>query len=132
MGSGGSCVLRPEERLSRTPDTMQNNGELSGQRHPGFAIPRSLGDRACPILQARGSFDPRQDHNGSLIQQSASERVAAPRYSATAIDFARSILSRREAEVRPYGSRPAEAPRILTRADIRECGQNANARHAHE
>src|ERR1700731_2711128 len=42
MESVGSCVLRPAERLSRTPDTMQDNGELSGQRHPCFAITRSL------------------------------------------------------------------------------------------
>ena len=121
-------MLRPAERLSRTPDTMQDNGELSGQRHPGFAIPRSLGDRACPILQARGSFDPRQDHNDSLIQQSASERVAAPRYLATAIDFARLILSRRE----PARLRIATGRSALDRADIRECGQNADARYAHE
>jgi hypothetical protein len=31
--------------------------------------------------------------------------VAAPRYSAAAIDLARLILSRREPEVHPYGSR---------------------------
>src|SRR2546430_9617675 len=104
MESGGACVLRPAERLPRTPDTMQNNGELSCQRHPCFAIPRSFGDCARPILQARGSFDPRQDHDSSLVQQSTSECVAVPRYPATAIDFARLILSRREPEVRAYGS----------------------------
>jgi hypothetical protein len=54
---------------------MQNNGELFGQRHPGFAIPRSLGDRACPILQARGSLQPRQDHtNGERLQYDVSTR----------------------------------------------------------
>ncbi len=76
------------------PDTMQDNGELSGQRHPCFAITRSLGGRARPILQARGSLDPRQDNDSGLAQQSTSERIAAPRYSATAIDLARLILSR--------------------------------------
>jgi hypothetical protein len=84
---------------------MQDNGELSSQRHPCFAITRSLGDRARPLLQARGSLDPRQDNDSGLVQQSTSERIAAPRYSATAIDLARLILSRREPEVHPYGSR---------------------------
>src|ERR1700730_16142838 len=104
MGSGGSCVLRPAERLARTPDTMQDNGELSSQRHPSFPITRSLGYRPRPILQARGSVDPRQDNDSGLVQQSTSERIAAPRYSATAIDLARLILSRREPEVRAYRS----------------------------
>src|ERR1700731_163178 len=106
MESGGACVLRPAERLSRTPDTMQDNGELSGQRHPCFAITRSLGDRARPILQARGSLDPRQDNDSGLVQQGTSERVSTPRYSATAIDFARLILSRLPATT-PSGSRRA-------------------------
>src|SRR5258705_1391289 len=104
MESVGSCVLRPAERLSQTPDTMQDNGELSSQRHPCFAITRSLGDRARPILQARGSVDPRQDNDSGLVQQSTCERVAAPRSSATAIDLARLILSRRESERRSYRS----------------------------
>ena len=75
---------------------MQDNGELSGHRHPRFAIARSPGDGVPPILQARGFLEPRQDHDSSLVQQSTSECVAAPRYSAAAIDFARLILSRRE------------------------------------
>src|ERR1700730_6071145 len=104
MESCGSCVLRPAERLARTPDTMQDNGELSSQRHPRFAIARPPGDGVPPILQARGFLEPRQDHDSSLVQQSTSECVAAPRYSATAIDLARLILSRREPEVRAYGS----------------------------
>src|ERR1700731_3536755 len=104
MESVDSCVLRPAERRSRTPDTMQDNGELSGQRHPCFAITRSLGDRPRPTLQARGSLDPRQDNDSGLVQQGTRERVSTPRYSATAIDFARLILSRREPEVRAYGS----------------------------
>src|SRR3982074_472072 len=104
MESGGFCVLRPAERLSRTPDTLQYNGELSGQRHPCFAITRSLGDRSRPILQARRSLDPRQDNDSSLVQQSTSERIAAPRYPAASVDFARLILSWRKPEMRPYGS----------------------------
>src|SRR5580658_5480135 len=104
MESSGSCVLRPAERLSRTPDTMQDNGELSGHRHPRFAIARSPGDGVPPILQARGFLEPRQDDDSGLVQQSTSECVAAPRYSAAAINFARLILSRREPEVRAYGS----------------------------
>ena len=87
MESSGACVLRPTEWLSRTPDAMQDNGELSCQRHPGFAGARSFGDRLRPILQARGSLQPRQDDAGSLVHQSARERVAALRYPATAIDL---------------------------------------------
>ena len=34
--------------------------------------------------------------------------------------------------MRPYGSQPAEARWILNCADIRERGQNADARHAHK
>src|ERR1700730_1907277 len=104
MESGGSCVLGPAERLSRTPDTMQDNGELSGHRHPRFAIARSPGDGVPPILQTRGSLEPRQDHHSSFVHKSTSECVTAPRYPAAAIDFARLILSRREPEVRAYGS----------------------------
>jgi hypothetical protein len=95
---------------------MQDNGELSSQRHPCFAITRSLGDRARPILQARSFLDPGQDNDSGLVQQSTSECVAAPRYSANAIDLARLILSRREPEVRAYGSGSAKARWILNRA----------------
>src|SRR5580704_12212207 len=68
---------------------MQDNGELSGHRHPRFAIARSPGDGVPPILQARGFLEPRQDHDSSLVQQSTSECVAAPRYfgSATEINW---------------------------------------------
>src|ERR1700730_9381269 len=104
MESGGSCVLGPAERLSRTPDTMQDNGELSGHRHPRFAIARSPGDVVPPILHTRGSLEPRQNHDSSLVQESTSECVAAPRYPASAIDFARLILSRRKPKVCAYGS----------------------------
>jgi hypothetical protein len=86
--SGGDRVLRPAERLSRTPDAMQDDGELSGQRHPCFANARSLGDRERPILQFRGFLDPRHDHDGSLIQQSARKRVATLRYVAMAVNLA--------------------------------------------
>ena len=65
--SRGDCLLRPAERLSRTPDAMQDDGELSGQRHPCFANARSLGDRQRPILQFRRFLDPRHDHDGGLI-----------------------------------------------------------------
>jgi hypothetical protein len=75
-----------------------------GHRHPCFAITRPPGDGVPPILQTRGSLEPRQDHDSSLVQQSTSECVAAPRYPAAAIDFARLILSRREPEVRAYRS----------------------------
>ena len=87
-----------------TADTMQDNGELSSQRHPCFAIARSPGDGVPPILQARGFFEPRQNHDSGLVKQSTSECVAAPRYSATAIDVARLMSSQREPKVRAYGS----------------------------
>jgi hypothetical protein len=96
-----------QEALSRSSVLLvntQNNGKISGHRHPCFAIPRSPGDGVPPILQTRGSLEPRQDHDGSFIHKGASEGVAAPRYPATAIDLARLILSRREAEMRPHGS----------------------------
>src|SRR3981081_4218928 len=73
---------------------MQDNGELSGHHHPRFAIARPPGDGVPPILQARGFLEPRQDHDSSLVQQSTSECVAAPRYSGAAID------ARRNSEVR--------------------------------
>jgi hypothetical protein len=44
-------VLRPAERLSRAPDTMQD-GQLSGQRHPCFAIARS--SEYVPTADQRG------------------------------------------------------------------------------
>jgi hypothetical protein len=47
---------------------------------------------------------PLPDNDSGILQQSTSERIAAPRYSATAIDLARLILSRREPEVRAYRS----------------------------
>src|SRR5262245_49948527 len=72
------------------------------QSHMRFAISRSLGDCACPFLQARGFFDPREDHDSGLIQQSTGERVAAPRYPTTTIDFTRLILSWRKPEDGPY------------------------------
>jgi hypothetical protein len=40
-------VLRPAERLSRTPDTMQDNGELSGHCHLRLQLPDRLA-MACP------------------------------------------------------------------------------------
>ena len=95
-------MLRPTEWLSRTPDAMQDNGELSGQRHPCFAGAGSFGNRLRPILQARGSLQPRQDDPGSLVHQSTRERIAALRYPFTAIDL--TLLSRRETKVRAYGS----------------------------
>jgi hypothetical protein len=118
--SGGGCGLRPAEWLPRRSDIMQNNEELSGQSHTRFAISRSLCDCSRPILQSRSFFDPRQDHDSSLIQQSTGQRVAALRYPAATIDFPRLILSWCEFEVRPYRSRPAKAPGILNYADIRE------------
>jgi hypothetical protein len=48
------------------------------------------------------------------------------------IDLARLILSRRKPGVRAYGSGSAKTRWILNCADIRECGQHADARHAHE
>jgi hypothetical protein len=59
--SRGDYLLRPAERLSRTPDAMQDDGELSGQRHPCFANTRSFGDRQRPILQFRRFLDPRHE-----------------------------------------------------------------------
>jgi hypothetical protein len=47
----------------------------SGVKRPGF---ERLLAAICqrPILQFRGFFDPRHDHDGGLVQQSPRERVA--------------------------------------------------------
>ena len=109
---------------------MQDNGELSSQRHPRIAITRSPGDGVPLILQTRGSLEPGQDHDSGLVQQSPSECVTAPRNPAAAIDFARLILSQRKPEMRAYGSGSAKATWILNCADIRKCREHADARYA--
>jgi hypothetical protein len=65
----------------------------------GFTAARGMA-HIDPLLD----LEPRQDNDGSFVHQGTNERVAAPRYSAAAIDLARLILSRREPEVHPYGS----------------------------
>jgi hypothetical protein len=57
MESSGACVLRPTEWLSRTPDAMQDNGELSGQRPRALPAPDRLAIACAQSFKLEALFN---------------------------------------------------------------------------
>jgi hypothetical protein len=68
----------------------------------------------------------------ALIQVGTDDRVAALRGAALAIDLARGIAARGEAEIGPDVGRLGEADGIVNRCPDRECDDHTHPRHGHE
>src|SRR5215471_6723031 len=98
-----SCCLaflaHSTEHAGITPQPMEDDGQLAGDRNRGLLAADLLDQPGAPGFERRPSRDAVQDDPGCLEQIGAHQRIAALGDAPAAVDLARLVAPRGQVEI---------------------------------
>src|SRR3954447_9695057 len=114
------------------PHRVQDDRQLSGDRHAGTGHAATLGYLQAPGTQARPFARAHQQGMGSLVERGAGEFIATAADLTLGVGLARLVAGWCEAEMRAHIPRTAEALGSVKGGAEGECGDGTDTWHAHQ
>src|SRR5215472_6063954 len=111
---------------------MKNDRHFPSQCGSGTFEAEPLPQHEAPTAERTFLTDPRQEHSGSFVKQSAQLAITTPRDVAIVVHFSRLEAPRCETEPGTNRARPLEGIGPLECGDIGDGGDGPNPRHRHE
>src|SRR5215471_7225874 len=120
--------------LNAVPDFhgVKNDRHFPSQCGSGTFEAEPLPQHEAPTAERTFLTDPRQEHSGSFVKQSAQLAITTPRDVAVVVHFSRLEAPRCETEPGTNRARPLEGIGPLECGDIGDGGDGPNPRHRHE
>src|SRR6516165_9051728 len=130
LGRGGAeCGI---EWCARLPHGVEDDCHPTSQCGSGTFETEPLPQHEARTAERTFLTDPRQEHSGSFVKQSAQLAITTPRDVAVIVNFSRLKAPRCETEPGTNRARPLEGIGLLERGDIGDSGERTDARHGHE